>query len=77
MCLAIPARIVSIEEGFATVDMVGNTARADVTLVPGVKVGDYVIVHAGLAIQKYDEAEAKATLELLREMAQLTPGGAL
>lgn len=75
MCLAIPAKIVSIEGSLATVDMVGNTTTADLTLLPGVAIGDYVLVHAGLAIQRYDEQEAQETLKLLREMAELNQGG--
>lgn len=69
MCLAIPAQVQSIEDSTATVDMAGNTTRADISLVPDAKVGDYVIVHAGMAIQIYDEAEALETLEAIREYA--------
>jgi|WetSurMetagenome_2_1015567.scaffolds.fasta_scaffold00423_9 hydrogenase expression/formation protein HypC len=70
MCLAVPAKIVSISGSVATVDMLGNTATADVSLLEKAAVGDYVMVHAGFAIQKYDEQEAKITLELLKELAQ-------
>ncbi len=70
MCLAVPARIVSIEGTGATVDMDGNTVRADISLIPEAGVGDYVIIHAGLAIEKYDEEEARETLRLFHEMAR-------
>ncbi len=73
MCLAVPAKIVSIEDGVAQCDIAGNMTAADVSLVPDAGVGDYVIVHAGLAIQKYDEEEALETLRALREYA--SPGG--
>ncbi len=76
MCLAVPAKIVKLEDTIATLDMDGNTTEADVSLVPEVEVGDYVIVHAGLAIQKYDEQEALETLKLLRELARSHEGGA-
>jgi hydrogenase expression/formation protein HypC len=68
MCLAVPAKVVSIEGPIANVDMMGNSAAADISLLEKVSVGDYVMVHAGLAIQKYDEAEALLTLSLIEEM---------
>jgi hydrogenase expression/formation protein HypC len=70
MCLAVPAKIVSISGTLATVDMLGNTTKADISLLEKAAVGDYVMVHAGLAIQKYDEKEATITLELLKELVQ-------
>ncbi|HVZ47820.1 MAG TPA: HypC/HybG/HupF family hydrogenase formation chaperone [Gemmatimonadaceae bacterium] len=76
MCLGIPGRIVEVRDdaGLAqgTVDFGG--VRRDVCLqyVAGeVAVGDYVIVHVGFAISKVDEAEAKRTFEVLREMSRL------
>ena len=74
MCLAVPAKILSIEGTAATVDMDGNTTRADISMVPGAAVGDYVIIHAGLAIQVYGEREAQETLAALRELAELNKG---
>lgn len=68
MCLAVPARIVQLEGTLATVDIEGNRRTADVTLIENPAVGDYVIVHAGFAIVRYDEAEALETLRLLREI---------
>jgi len=69
MCLAIPAKVVSINGDTATVDMMGNTTTADISLLENVALGDYVMVHVGFAIQKYDEKEAAITLELLKELA--------
>lgn len=69
MCLAIPARILSINGSRADLDMVGNRLSADISLVPDAEPGDFVVVHAGFALQKYDEAEALATLDILREYA--------
>jgi len=71
MCLAIPARILSINGSSADLDMVGNRLSADISMVPEVVPGDFVMIHAGFAIQKYDEAEALSTLEILREYAGL------
>ena len=73
MCLAIPGKIVDIEikKQSATVDYGSGTKRkANVSLVE-VKIGDYVLVHAGFAIQVLDEKEAKETLALFREMLSL------
>ncbi|MBI2863601.1 MAG: HypC/HybG/HupF family hydrogenase formation chaperone [Chloroflexi bacterium] len=70
MCLGIPARIIAIGEGLrAEVELGGILREADLTLVPEARVGDYVLVHVGYAIQRIDEAVARETLELLREMA--------
>ena len=70
MCLAVPAKILAIEESVAQLEMGGNRLAADISLVPEVVVGDYVMVHAGFAIQKYDEAEALSTLDLLSEYVE-------
>jgi hydrogenase expression/formation protein HypC len=58
MCLAIPARINRINKNIAEVESLGVKKEVDISLVPGVKVGDYVIVHAGFAIQIIDEEDA-------------------
>ncbi|MEW6052736.1 MAG: HypC/HybG/HupF family hydrogenase formation chaperone [Nitrospirota bacterium] len=63
MCLAIPSKIISIEDSRAVIDVYG--ARRDISLMlleNEVNVGDYVIVHAGFAIQKLQEDVAKETL---------------
>jgi len=73
VCLAIPGKIVEIDskKQSAIVDYGSGTKRkANVSLVE-VKIGDYVLVHAGFAIQVLDEKEAKETLELFREMLSL------
>ena len=70
MCLAIPGKIVDIDtkDESATVDYGDGTKRkANITLVE-VEIGDYVLVHAGFAIQVLDEKEAEETLDLFREM---------
>ncbi len=71
MCLGIPARIISRADGSSAEVEVGGVRReVDLTLVPEAVVGDYVLIHVGYAIQRVDEAEAQATLELLRQMAE-------
>jgi hydrogenase expression/formation protein HypC len=68
MCLAIPAKVTALNGYRATVEVEGMVTTADVSVLPDVKIGDYVMVHAGLAIQKYDEEEAIANLALIREL---------
>ena len=70
MCLAIPGKVIEIDSNkeHALVDYGDGTKRkANVTLVT-VKTGDYVLVHAGFAIEVLDEKEAQETLELFREI---------
>ena len=67
MCLAIPSRITKIQNNMATIDVEGVQREASLLLLEDARVGDYVIVHAGFAIQKLDEAAARETLDLLRE----------
>ena len=67
MCLAIPSKIIRIENNMATIDVEGVQRKASLLLLEDARVGDYVIVHAGFAIQKLDEAAAQETLDLLRE----------
>lgn len=76
MCLAIPGKIVDIdaEKERAVVDYGDGTKReANITLVE-VKIGDYVLVHAGFAIQVLDEKDAEETLDLFREMLSHSGG---
>jgi hydrogenase expression/formation protein HypC len=67
MCLAIPSKITKIENNMATIDVEGIQREASLLLLEDARIGDYVIVHAGFAIQKLDEAAARETLDLLRE----------
>ncbi|MEZ4568344.1 MAG: HypC/HybG/HupF family hydrogenase formation chaperone [Desulfobacterales bacterium] len=72
MCLAIPSRITAISGPMATIDVDGVRREVSLMLLEDAAVGDYVIVHAGFAIQKLEEEAAKESLELLREaMAQV------
>ncbi|MEK7751926.1 MAG: HypC/HybG/HupF family hydrogenase formation chaperone [Acidobacteriota bacterium] len=75
MCLAIPGKILDLEqEGesrLARVEFGGITRKVSLDLVPEAGVGDYVIVHVGFAISKLDEEEAHRTLELLEQMSAL------
>jgi hydrogenase expression/formation protein HypC len=69
MCLAIPAKVVEISKGKAKVDFGGVSREIDISLVD-TKIGDYVLVHAGFAIEIMDEQEAKETWKLWEEMLE-------
>jgi len=73
MCLAIPARVEqSIGTDSAIVNLGGVRKEISLALIGGVAVGDYVIVHAGYALQKLDEEEALKTLAMFAEMGNLS-----
>jgi hydrogenase expression/formation protein HypC len=66
MCLAVPSRIIEMNDGVAKVDVDGVVREASLMLLDDAKIGDYVIVHAGFAISKVDEEAALQTLEDMR-----------
>lgn len=68
MCLGIPAKIIKIENNIAEVKVGKVTRKASLALLKGAKTGEYVLLHAGFAIQKINEKEAKETLKLLHEL---------
>jgi hydrogenase expression/formation protein HypC len=68
MCLSIPARIVEINDNMADVSVGGTIFKAGLQMVENVEVGDYILLHAGFAIQKISEKEALETLKLLNDM---------
>ena len=67
MCLAVPVEVVSVEGDQATVALEGNTRTADLSLLGGAEVGEWVLLHAGFAIEKLSAEEARETLGLLRD----------
>jgi hydrogenase expression/formation protein HypC len=76
MCLAIPGQITSIEDTdpvlrSGRVDFGGILKRVNLACVPDARVGDYVLVHAGMAISTVDEAEARQVFEYLRQIDEL------
>ncbi|MDF2569542.1 MAG: hybG [Sporomusa sp.] len=68
MCLAVPAKIIERTEFMAIVDISGVTRQVSIMLLPEAAVGDYVLIHAGFAIQAIDEEEAQQTLALFKEL---------
>ena len=75
MCLAIPSIIERIKDNIAIIDVDGVKRTVSLLLLEDAKVGDYVIVHAGFALHKIDEAVAMESLEILREAASLVEEG--
>lgn len=73
MCLAVPMKIVQLTGTDAVVELGGVQRPVNLTLISDkeIKTGDYVIVHAGFAIQKLDNADAEERLKLLQEMLEL------
>ena len=71
MCLAVPAQLISINESIGIIELIGATRDCSLLLVPEAKVGDWLLVHAGFAVQIVDEEEAQATLEAFRELEEL------
>ena len=70
MCLGIPAKIIFIEGGMATVSVGGVEYPASLQFIPDAAVGDFVIIHAGFAIEKVDLQEAEETIRLILEIDQ-------
>ena len=72
MCLAVPMQITEIKDGgMARVEAMGATRDIAIDLTPDAQVGDYVLVHAGFAIEVVDEQYAAETLELIQQMADM------
>ena len=79
MCLAIPGKVISIDNSnpelrMARVNFSGVIKEVCVQWVPEVKIGDYVLAHVGMALNIIDEEEAMETLRLLRELGEAEPG---
>ena len=68
MCLAVPGRILSLEGATARVDFGGVTRTVMTPLLEGLRLGDYVLVHAGFAIQRLETSEASEVLALLEQI---------
>ncbi|MDD9301787.1 MAG: HypC/HybG/HupF family hydrogenase formation chaperone [Desulfobacter sp.] len=71
MCLAVPSKIIEINDSVAKVDVDGVVREASIMLLEDVTIGDYVIVHAGFAISQVDEEAALQTIEDMRKILEL------
>jgi hydrogenase expression/formation protein HypC len=70
MCLGVPTKIVKIEGELAIAEVGGVQREISLIMTPGARVGDYVIVHAGFAIQILDRQAAEESLKIFERMAQ-------
>ena len=68
MCLAVPMRVVTVDGDMAICEIDGVRREASLMMVDGIEVNDYVLIHAGFAIEKLDEVEAEETLRQMREV---------
>ncbi|MEJ2200016.1 MAG: HypC/HybG/HupF family hydrogenase formation chaperone [Desulfuromonadaceae bacterium] len=68
MCLAVPMQVVSIDSDTAICEIDGVKREASLMLLENVQVGDFVLIHAGFAMEKLDPEEAEETLELFRQI---------
>lgn len=76
MCLAVPGKVTSIDESnpelkMAKVNFSGVTKDVCIEWLPDVKIGEYVLVHVGFALNKIDEDDAQQTLKILKEMGDI------
>ncbi len=69
MCLAVPMKVVKLDPPMATVQIAGVSREVNVDLVQDLQIDDYVIIHAGYAIEKLAHDEAMETLDLIRRVA--------
>ena len=72
MCLAIPAKVININGDEAVVDIMGNQTKANISVLDNVQIGNYILVHAGFGIEKYDDKTAEENLALITELLSNT-----
>ncbi len=68
MCLAVPLKILTVSDDMAEAGINGVNIKVSISLTPDVKIGDWVLVHAGFAIHRIEEKEALETISLLEEL---------
>ena len=68
MCLAVPAKLIECQGHSAIADLHGNRVPISTLLIPDCRVGDWVLLHAGFAIQKLDEKEARKTWGIINQL---------
>ena len=74
MCLAIPGKVISLDGATALIEVLGVQRSVAIDFTPNAAVGDYLMVHAGYAIEQVDMEEAERTIELFRELDALMQG---
>lgn len=75
MCLAVPAKLIRLNGDNGTVDLHGNELPVNTQLTPGARVGDWLLVHAGFAIEQINEQDAQQTFATLRDLAEAENAG--
>jgi hydrogenase expression/formation protein HypC len=75
MCYAIPAKIIELHQDTAKVDYGGVIKTVNICLLESLKIGDYILIHAGFAIEKVEKKSAEETLDMIREMMKLSEKG--
>jgi hydrogenase expression/formation protein HypC len=75
MCLSVPARVVKIDGKMAEVSVGGAVFSAGLHMMENIRIGDYILLHAGFAIQKISEKEALETIRLLKELKDADDDG--
>jgi len=73
MCLAIPMQVIEVDGGMARVEQEGVTRKVRVDFIPDLQPGDYVLIHAGIAIERVNAEEAAETLRLIKEIVDAIP----
>lgn len=68
MCVAVPGKVIEVYEDEALVEFIENKKKVNITLINDVKVGDYLLIHVGVAIEKIDKDEGKKTVEIFKNM---------
>lgn len=72
MCVAIPVKVIEIKDNRGLIEIGGLRKEIELYLTPDVRVGDYVLLHAGFAIKKIDEDAANESLRLLEEISEIS-----
>ncbi len=75
MCLSIPGKVISVEDGKAIVSVGGTEYETSLQLVEDVHVGDYLLIHTGFALEKISEEEAEETLRLFNALEDMNERG--
>lgn len=70
MCLAVPGKVLERQDMLATIEVGGVTRKVSLMLLPEAQVGDFVLIHAGFAVQRIDKEEAEKTLALFKELEE-------
>lgn len=73
MCVAVPGKVVEIENNIAQVDVNGTKLKIDISLIPA-KIGDYVLIHAGCALEVLKEETAKEMIQLFKDLEEAMYG---